>query len=201
MKRTAAAKSQEPRAKSQPAASTNGNGAHQHGPHCNHDHGHEHGHGHAGIVAEIRLFTKADHKQLTEIWKAGHIDIDACDTAAMIEKNMRTRKQGYRLFVISTQEMDEDGQPVGKPRIAGGATVTFDGRRAYVYQFAVHPDFRGLGLGRALLSTCEKEAASWGATQLRLTARADGSRAIAQKLYESEGWKPAKDLWVYGKKL
>ena len=188
--------SKEPSAKRQEPQSQS-NGAHQHGPHCNHDHGH----GHAGIMAEIRLYKKTDHKSLTEIWKAGHIEMDETDTPAAIEKNIKTRKNGYRLFVIGTQEMDEDGKPVGKPRVAGGATLTFDGRRAYVYHFAIHPDFRGLGLGRALLATCEHQAGEWGATHLRLTARSDGSRAIAQKLYESEGWKASKDLLVYGKTL
>ena len=174
-----------------------GNGAHQHGPHCNHDHEH----GHAGCIAQVRLYESADYKALKEIWKSGNIELDETDTPEAIAKNLRTRPKGYCIFVIGTQMVDAHGEPEGKPRVAGGATLTFDGRRAYIYHFAIHPEFRGLGLGRALLDTCEKQAERWGATQLRLTARSDGSRAVAQKLYDSAGWKPSKDLWVYAKSL
>jgi ribosomal protein S18 acetylase RimI-like enzyme len=171
------------------------NGGHQHGPHCNHEHGH------AGCVAQVRLYDNADYKALKEIWKSGNIELDETDTPDAIAKNIRARPKGFRVFVIDTQIVDEHGEPVGKSRIAGGATLTFDGRRAYIYHFAIHPDFRGLGLGRALLETCEKQAENWGATQMRLTARSDGSRAVAQKLYESAGWKPSSALWVYAKSL
>ena len=92
-------------------------------------------------------------------------------------------------------------QPIGKPRLAGGVITTFDGHRAYVYHFAVHRDFRGMGLGRALLETCERQAKFWEARHLRLTARVDGSRAAARKLYQALGWVRDNSICTYGKTL
>jgi GNAT superfamily N-acetyltransferase len=174
------------------------NGQHPCGdPLCSHDH-----HGHTGqLFAQIREYKNSDYTPLREIWEAGSIEIDDTDTPAAIARNIRTRPRGFRVFVVDVQDSDVNGKPTGHARVAGGVTLTFDGRRAYVYHFAVHPDFRGMGLGRALLVQCEKQALEWGALHLRLTARVGGIRAVAQKLYTDEGWTPTPEQWVYVKNL
>ena len=51
---------------------------------------------------------------------------------------------------------------------------------------AVHPDSRGTGLGRALLSLAESEAVSRGYSEMRLNTHADMSETIG--LYLHNGW-------------
>lgn len=171
---------------------------HQHGPNCNHDHGHSHD---AGCVVRIRLYQPGDYPQLKAIWEAGRIHIDDCDSAASLARNIKERANGYRVFTVDLEEIGENGRASGNALVVGGAIVTFDGHRAYLYHFAVHPEYRGLGIGRALLETCEAQARDWGARHMRLSARSDGSRAVAQHIYESSRWIHEQDIWMYKKDL
>jgi GNAT superfamily N-acetyltransferase len=180
---------------SKPAAS---NGAHEHehvhGPHC--DHG-------PRMLCEmkIRPYKPTDFRELTEVWRACDIRLDESDTAKSLAANMK-RKKSYNIFVAEAKFFDEKTKrPIAKPRLAGGVVVTFDGHRSYIYHFGVHEDFRGVGLGRALLETSEAQAKRWGAKYMRLSARTDPSRAVAHRIYETSGWSPDKTIWTYGKKL
>lgn len=73
--------------------------------------------------------------------------------------------------------------------IAGYALIAF--RRgsaiARLYSIAIHPDYRGRSLGRALMKDSEKIARSAGADRMRLEVRARNRRAIA--LYEEQGYR------------
>jgi GNAT superfamily N-acetyltransferase len=174
---------------------------HVHGPHCNHDHGHGHDHGMLCELA-IRRYQASDFKGLTAAWKSGDIGLDDSDTAKSIERNLKERPGSYRVFVAEAQMVDtQKKEKVGKARIAGGVITTFDGHRAYVYHLAVHRDFRGVGLGKALLETCEEQAHMWGARHLRLSARLDESRDAARKMYEENGWAKDDSICIYRKTL
>lgn len=172
---------------------------HEHGPNgcCGHDHGRE-------LCCEmaIRDFRDSDYRALRNIWKLGDIALDDTDSAKTLAHNLTTLKTSFRVFVAEAQIVDlQLGEKVGKPRLAGGVIFTCDGRRGYVYHFAVHPEFRGVGVGGALLETCERQARAWGHKHLRLTARNDSSRAAARKLYQEMGWEPHPGLTIYGKAL
>ena len=68
-----------------------------------------------------------------------------------IAKSLSEQKNSYRIFVGEACLLDAASEkPVSKPAIAGGVILTRDGRRANVYHLAVHPQFRGGGLGKAL---------------------------------------------------
>jgi len=183
-----------PATKSRPAASKST--AHQHNGHCcDHDHG-------PMCELSIRRFRKEDYKGLQAAWKSGDIATDDSDALKAIERNLKERANSYRIFVAEAQMVDAHSQQKqGDSRIAGGVIVTFDGHRAYVYHLAVHSDFRGVGLGKALLETCEQQAKIWGARHLRLSARTDESRAPARKMYEESGWAADKSIWIYRKTL
>jgi ribosomal protein S18 acetylase RimI-like enzyme len=168
---------------------------HVHGPDCNHGH---------NLICELRIrqYKPQDFKALTAIWKAGDIALDDSDTAKSIDNNLKTFRNGYRLFVAEAQMIDQQAnERVGKPRIAGGVVTTYDGHRVYVYHLAVHKEFRGVGLGRALLDTCERQAKLWGARHLRLSARTDSSRDAARKMYEAAGWERDESIRIYRKTL
>ena len=176
---------------------------HEHGPDCGHDHSacdHEHGHG-GGIEIGIRLYKPEDYRALKAVWKAGEILVDDTDSAKALKENTEKRKHSFRIFVAEAQPLDEAGKPAEPAMLAAGVICTFDGRRVYLYHFAVHPDFRGLGLGSALLETCEHQAKLWGAKHLRLMSRTDPARASARSLYEKHGWLAQKNLCQYSKEL
>ena len=185
-----------PATKSRPSRSTHAHShSHAHEGHCcDHDHG-------PMCELAIRRFKKEDYKGLQAAWKSGDIGTDDTDSLRAIEKNIKDRAN-YRLFVAEAQMVDPHSQKKqGESRIAGGVIVTFDGHRAYVYHLAVHTDFRGVGLGKALLEVCEQQAKLWGARHLRLSARIDDSRAPARAMYEECGWQTDKTIWTYRKTL
>lgn len=61
------------------------------------------------------------------------------------------------------------------------------GHRAEVLKLMVHRRARGLGLGRALLTTAEHAAAAAGAALLLLDTETDSP---AERLYRAAGWTP-----------
>ena len=188
-----------PNMKKTKKVSADSGAGHVHGPECDHGHGHDH-----DQVCELRIrqYQPADYKALIGVWKAADIDLDDTDSLKAIEHNLKRNKNGYRIFVAEAQMVDaRTNTPNGKPRLAGGVITTYDGRRAYIYHLAVHPDFRSVGLGQALLETCEHQAQLWEAKYLRLTARTNASRAAARKMYEESGWKADQSIWVYHKTL
>ncbi len=68
-----------------------------------------------------------------------------------------------------------------------------------LYDLFVAPEVRGSGAGRALMVAAEAHAAGTGAARLELsTAR---TNAVAQKLYESQGWQRDDMFFVYSKSL
>lgn len=175
--------------------------AHQHDESCAHDHACcEHDHG-GGVEIGIRLYRPEDYRALKAVWKAGDISVDDTDNAKALKENCEKRKHSFRIFVAEAQPLAASGKIAGEPLLAAGVICTFDGRRVYLYHFAVHPDFRGLGLGTALLETCEHQARLWGAKHLRLMSRTDAHRASARGLYEKLGWSAQKELCQYSKTL
>jgi len=68
-----------------------------------------------------------------------------------------------------------------------------------LYDLFVAPRARGTGAGRALMQAAEAYAASTGAARLELSTAK--TNAIAQSLYESQGWTRDEAFYVYNKPL
>lgn len=146
----------------------------------------------------VRRYRNEDFAQLHAVWKACHIELDETDTAEAVAANLEQRPNTYRLFVAAAQLVNTSTETaVGPARLVGGALITFDGHRSYIYHLAVDPSFRDAGVGRVLLETCQRQAQLWGARHMRLTSLNDGSRADAQRMYVAAGWRRRKELWVF----
>jgi len=107
----------------------------------------------------------------------------------------RLQRQESVIFVA----LDAGGSIVGFTQLY----PTFCSVRAaptfVLYDLFVAPEARGTGAGRALMEAAEAHAAGTGAARLELsTAR---TNAIAQKLYESQGWQRDDMFFVYSKSL
>jgi ribosomal protein S18 acetylase RimI-like enzyme len=68
-----------------------------------------------------------------------------------------------------------------------------------LYDLFVAPEARGTGAGRALMQAAEAYAASTGAARLELSTAK--TNAVAQSLYESQGWARYEAFYVYNKPL
>lgn len=90
-----------------------------------------------------------------------------------------------------------DGQPAGVA-IAFRVFSTFKAAPVLnLHDLAVHPDFRGRGIGRELLQRIESHARQTGCCRVSLEVRRDNS--TAQKLYQSEGFaagNPPQEFWI-----
>ncbi|MFF5965300.1 GNAT family N-acetyltransferase [Streptomyces collinus] len=78
-------------------------------------------------------------------------------------------------------------------RVLGTVSLAFPGKpnsrhRAELVKLMVHPDARGRGLGRGLLTAAEDAAVAAGVTLLHLDTE---TGSPAEHLYRSAGWTPA----------
>ncbi len=95
-------------------------------------------------------------------------------------------RRSFRYYVTAEtaimRVMKQDSALVGYSLVAfrKGSKI------ARLYSIAVAPEASGLGLGRALLKTAEKDVRARGCAILRLEVRVDNERAIA--LYEKNGY-------------
>lgn len=81
----------------------------------------------------------------------------------------------------------------------GEAYIRDIGGRAYIYGVLVYERFRGMGMGRRLLSEVLRQAAERGFSQAFLQVASDNLPAI--RLYESSGFSLEERLDLYIKKL
>lgn len=70
--------------------------------------------------------------------------------------------------------------------VAGCAVLSIDGSRAHLVNIAVDPDFKGKGIGRALLEAVESRALRDGATGIALATHAGIPENVT--LYQHLGW-------------
>lgn len=123
------------------------------------------------------------------IRKAVESDLDAL-------QDMENRSfQGDRLSRRSLARLIKKGRATtlvevadGKPR--GYALVLYrkGTSLARLYSIVVHPDFRGQGIGQALLESAERDALDNDCVIMRLEVRQDNNTAI--NLYKEHGYRP-----------
>lgn len=82
--------------------------------------------------------------------------------------------------------------------IVASAMVGHDGHRGWVYYVAVDPDWRGQGLGRAIMTAAEDWLRKAGIAKLQLLVRRENAKASA--FYETIGYDEAP-VMVFAKWL
>lgn len=105
----------------------------------------------------------------------------ADETAAVWWRQRVEAVSAGRLTVWTAQ----DGDTVLGTVSLAPADKPNSGHRAEIAKLMVHPDARGRGVGRLLLSTAERAASDAGVTLLHLDTETDSP---AERLYRSAGW-------------
>ena len=126
----------------------------------------------------IREFQPDDYPAVRALWEHLAMYRPEMDTPAALA---RCVAQNPGLFLLASD-------PADPARIVGTVIGTFDGRRAYLYHVAVHPDYRRHGYGRALLTAVLDRLWAAGAPKVTLRVNADNHTAIA--FYRSLGLLP-----------
>lgn len=70
--------------------------------------------------------------------------------------------------------------------LIGAVLATWDGRKGWINRLAVHPNYRGRGIGRRLLEAAEDELEGRGA--LIIAALIEVDNAHSRRLFEQTGY-------------
>jgi ribosomal protein S18 acetylase RimI-like enzyme len=128
-----------------------------------------------------------DYEAVLHVWEnAGPgIHVGRSDTPAEIQKKLQRDPD---LFLVAA---------AGK-RIVGSVIGGFDGRRGLVYHLAVDGQYRGNGIGTALMDSLEERLHAKGCLKCYLLVVDDNDEAA--RYYEQRGWEAMK-VTIYGKEL
>lgn len=121
--------------------------------------------GEAARSWSIRPCSPDEASALLALWKQADATPSATDNAEAIQRVV----QESSACVLVTEA---DGQLVGS--IIG----TFDGWRGNIYRLAVHPDYRRLGIARAMLAEIHIRLKNKGAKRITALVEKDHPRAI-----------------------
>ncbi|HST80286.1 MAG TPA: GNAT family N-acetyltransferase [Kineosporiaceae bacterium] len=133
----------------------------------------------------LRAARLADIPAVLDFWKVAAEDTNRADSdSAPALERLLERDPGALLLA------EVDGQIVGS-LIAG-----WDGWRCHLYRFAVHPDQRRRGIGRALLDAAERRFAGFGGHRVDAMVLADNT--IAHPAWAASGYAPQPEWarWV-----
>lgn len=137
---------------------------------------------------EARAQRSAEPSAAFAIRRATPDDLDALEALenAAFESDRLSRRSLRRAILAPTNALLV---ATSEARLAGYALLAFRAGTALarLYSVAVHPDFTGQGLGRALMDACEDAALEHNSLFLRLEVRADNPAAI--RLYENLGYR------------
>jgi len=105
---------------------------------------------------EIRIMKKTDFKEVFKMWKQANLSLDTY-------KN--EKKEFDDMLNINPKSCFI---AVNQDQIIGSVFGTNNGRRAFIYHVAVHPDWQRKGIGKKLLQKAEYSLKKIGVSKVRL---------------------------------
>ncbi|WP_423921752.1 GNAT family acetyltransferase [Frigoribacterium sp. 2-23] len=123
----------------------------------------------------IRVFDEKDTAAVVALWRAAGLTRPWNDPYADIR-----RKQQEQPDLFFVAEVADD--------LVGVILAGYDGHRGWIHYFAVSPDHRREGIGRALLSHAEQALARRGCAKVQLQVRPDNLAVL--DFYEAAGYEP-----------
>lgn len=133
---------------------------------------------------DIRSLNEADIPDLIELWTVCGLTRPWNDPRADIQRAIEHPKAD--IFCGFANH-----------RLIASVMAGYDGHRGWLYYAAIHPDFQGQNLGKALIEHAERWLENLGAPKIMLMVR-HGNAAAG--FYEAIGYE-ASEVATYGKFL
>ncbi|MEO5707871.1 MAG: GNAT family N-acetyltransferase [Alteraurantiacibacter sp.] len=145
-------------------------------------------------MIQIRRATLEDAQAVSALFDAYRQFYDMPPDASLALRFISERL-GHNQSTIFIAERDD--RATGFCQIYPGFCSVFAGPICILSDLFVDPSDRGTGAGKALLEQAETFAARSGA--LRITLQTARTNALAQALYEANGWTRNTTLYGYSK--
>ena len=134
----------------------------------------------------IREYLPSDEDAVVELWQATFpSEPEWNESRSVIAQKMTTQPE---LFFVCTHQA----------KVVGTAIAGYDGVRGWVHKVASHPDFRGEGVARLLMSQAEEALRKLGCVKLNLQVRSHNDPAA--HFYSSIGYDTEERISM-GKRL
>ncbi len=127
---------------------------------------------------DIRHYRDGDSTAISELWQLVFAEQAPHNLPVKIiaDKLAMPPELGRQLLLVCAREA----------QIIGTTLAGWDGHRGWLYAVAVHPDWRRLGLGAALVRSAEQALTELGCSKVNLQIRA-GNEAVVD-FYRTLGY-------------
>jgi ribosomal protein S18 acetylase RimI-like enzyme len=133
----------------------------------------------------IRPFEESDRAAVVDLWRRAGLVRPWNDPDRDIDRKVADSPWGMVVGV------PEPGDGAADPDLViASMMVGYDGHRGSVFYLAVDPDWRGRGLGTALMDHAEELLCARGCPKINVSVRAENSQVIgfyADRGYQMEG--------------
>lgn len=141
------------------------------------------------MTYQLRAITMADYDEMLAMWKATPgMGLSASDEPCQLRVFL-DRNPGLSFAAVD----EETG------RMAGTVLGGHDGRRGFLYHLAVLPEFRGQGIGEALVQATLSELSKSGIVKCHIFVWADNE--LGQSFWAAKGWAKRHEFFVFSKNL
>jgi ribosomal protein S18 acetylase RimI-like enzyme len=130
---------------------------------------------------EIKLMTIEDYDKVYQLWT---------NTQGMGMRSLDDSLEGIKKFLKRNPTTNYIAQVENK--VIGVILCGHDGRRGYIYHTAVNTDYRGKGVGKALVDATLDALKKEGINKVALVAFA--SNDLGNKFWQSIGFDKRNDL-------
>lgn len=129
----------------------------------------------------IRNMTPEDYDEVYALWRS-------CPEMEL--NNLDDSRQGVLRFLARNPETVFVAEEGG--RVAGVLLAGSDGRRGYIYHAGVRPEFRGRGIGTALVEAALEKLRALGITKVGLLVFRNND--AGSRFWEARGFAAREDL-------
>jgi N-acetylglutamate synthase len=129
-----------------------------------------------------------DYEEVYKLWS---------NTAGVGMRSLDDSREGISKFL--QRNPTSNFVALIKNEIVGVILSGHDGRRGYIYHAVVKVEFRGQGIGKALIEAVYKALKDEGINKIGLVVFK--TNAIGNPFWQSQGWEERTDLNYYNKSI
>jgi N-acetylglutamate synthase len=137
---------------------------------------------------EIRIMAIEDYEEVYKLWS---------NTAGVGMRSLDDSREGISKFL--QRNPTSNFVALIKNEIVGVILSGHDGRRGYIYHAVVKVEFRGQGIGKALIEAVYKALKDEGINKIGLVVFK--TNEIGNPFWQSQGWDERTDLNYYNKSI